>query len=166
MTYGAYVAKLLREANDNDPEIVNCQLEKLGHGMGMKMADEFFARQSTPQAQCKDFRTTVDIISKQAFRVFLNITAEVEKYDEKSKGCFLVFRENPFAEFVVLPNSCVSTLWYSNVICGMIRGALEAVGIIVEAYFERDVLRGDDATVVRLKFIKVLKAKDDIKNEE
>lgn len=44
MTYGAYVAKLLREANDNDPEIVNSQLEKLGHGMGMKMADEFFAR--------------------------------------------------------------------------------------------------------------------------
>lgn len=129
--------------------------------MGFKMSDEFFARQSTPAAQCKDFRTTVDIISKQAFRVFLNITAEVEKYDDKSKGCFLVFRENPFAEYVILPTSLINSLWYSNIICGMIRGALEAVGIIVEAYFERDVLRGDEATVVRLKFVKVLKAKDD-----
>jgi len=73
----------------------------------------------------------------------------------------LVFRENPFAEYVILPTSLLNSLWYSNIICGMIRGALEAVGIIVEAYFERDVLRGDEATVVRLKFVKVLKAKDD-----
>jgi len=44
LTYGAYVAKLLREADDNDPEIVNAKLEKLGYGMGFRMADEFFSR--------------------------------------------------------------------------------------------------------------------------
>ena len=89
----------------------------------------------------------------------------MEKYDDKSKGCFLVFRENPFAEFVILPSSCANSLWYSNVICGMIRGALEAIGIIVEANFERDVLRGDEAAVIRLKFLKVLKAKEDKKDD-
>jgi hypothetical protein len=44
LTYGAYVAKLLREANDNSPEIVNLQLDKLGFNMGCRMTDEFFAR--------------------------------------------------------------------------------------------------------------------------
>lgn len=44
LTYGAYVAKLLRDANDNDPTIVNQQLDTLGHNIGCRMIDEFFAR--------------------------------------------------------------------------------------------------------------------------
>jgi hypothetical protein len=126
--------------------------------MGCKMTDEFFARQNPPMAFCQNFRTTIDIISKQAFKMFLNITADVEKYDETNKSCYLVFRENPFAEYVILPSSIEKSLWYSNIICGMIRGALEMIGIVVKAYFMTDVLRGDLETVVRVEFVKVLKA--------
>jgi hypothetical protein len=106
---------------------------------------------------CRDFRTTIDILTKQAFRVFLNIPAEVEKWDETTKTCFLVIRENPFAEFVILPQSCQNTLWYSNLLCGMIKGALQTIGVVVKAYFVKDVLRGDTETVIRVEFVKVLK---------
>lgn len=48
----------------------------------------------------------------------------------------LVFDENPLAEFVELPEEALASnqpgsskegLWYSNVLCGAIRGALEMV---------------------------------------
>ncbi len=44
LTYGAYVSKLLKETNDNDPAVVNLQLEQLGYNMGSRMIDEFFAK--------------------------------------------------------------------------------------------------------------------------
>jgi hypothetical protein len=46
----------------------------------------------------------------------------------------LTFDENPLAEFVELPDEALAGgLWYSNVLCGVIRGALEMVS--VERYF-------------------------------
>ena len=40
----------------------------------------------------------------------------------------LTFDENPLAEFVELPDDALDGgLWYSNVLCGVLRGALEMV---------------------------------------
>lgn len=40
----------------------------------------------------------------------------------------LTFDENPLADFVELPDEALAGgLWYSNVLCGVIRGALEMV---------------------------------------
>lgn len=40
----------------------------------------------------------------------------------------LTLDENPLAEFVELPEAAIeSGLWYSNVLCGVLRGALEMV---------------------------------------
>ena len=48
--------------------------------------------------------------------------------DEKSFS--LVFDENPLADFVELPeDGPYEKLWYSNVLCGVIRGALEMVAL-------------------------------------
>ena len=47
--------------------------------------------------------------------------------DDKSFS--LVFDENPLADFVELPeDGPYEKIWYSNVLCGVIRGALEMVG--------------------------------------
>jgi len=47
----------------------------------------------------------------------------------------LIFDENPLAEFVELPeDSAMSELWYSNILCGVIRGALEMVRRVCGAY--------------------------------
>jgi hypothetical protein len=41
----------------------------------------------------------------------------------------LTLDENPLAEFVELPDEVLEGgLWFSNVLCGIIRGALEMVG--------------------------------------
>jgi hypothetical protein len=40
-----------------------------------------------------------------------------------------VFEENPLADFVELPDDgrAQDELWYSNILCGVLRGALEMV---------------------------------------
>jgi len=46
--------------------------------------------------------------------------------DEKSFS--LILDENPLADFVELPeDGPFDKLWYSNVLCGVLRGALEMV---------------------------------------
>lgn len=65
-----------------------------------------------------------------------------------------MLRENPLAEFVILPVNCQNTLWFSNMLCGIIRGALDMISIDVKAYFVRDTLRGDLDTAIRVELVK------------
>jgi hypothetical protein len=44
---------------------------------------------------------------------------------------YLTFDENPLAEFAELPpDAREGGLWFSNVLCGVVRGALEMVSLI------------------------------------
>jgi trafficking protein particle complex subunit 3 len=46
----------------------------------------------------------------------------------------LTLEENPLAEFVELPEAALEGgLWYSNVLCGVLRGALEMVSVILDS---------------------------------
>ena len=131
MTYGAFVARLLKE-NDNAEE-VNIQLEQIGFRMGKRLVDEFLAK-SEIQA-CANFRDTADVIGKMAFKMYLGVPAEVTAWNEDSTECSFILTENPLAEFVLLPSELSQTLWYSNVICGMIKGSLDMLNIKVKASF-------------------------------
>lgn len=82
LTYGVFVAKLIREADDNSAEEVNKQLEEVGYNMGCRMIDDFFARQKPSQQKpCKDFHTTMNVLAKEAFKMFLGVYAEVTHWD-------------------------------------------------------------------------------------
>lgn len=69
-------------------------------------------------------RTDLEI----AFKIYLNITPTVTSWASDEKAFSLVFDENPLADFVELPeDGPYEKIWYSNVLCGVIRGALEMV---------------------------------------
>lgn len=63
--------------------------------------------------------------------MFLNITPTVTNWTSDNKQFSLVFEENPLADFVELPDDgrAQDELWYSNILCGVLRGALEMVCI-------------------------------------
>jgi hypothetical protein len=58
--------------------------------------------------------------------MFLNISPTVANWSPDSKEFSLIFDENPLAEFVEL-TPAQDGLYYSNILCGVIRGALEMV---------------------------------------
>ena len=70
-----------------------------------------------------------------AFKTFLNITPNLSFPPPPSttpnappQEFILTFEENPLAEFAELPaDAREGGLWFSNVLCGVVRGALEMV---------------------------------------
>jgi len=125
--------------------------------MGCRMIDEFFARQLPTMKHCKDFRETMEVIAKMAFRMFLGFYADVSNWDNSGLSCSLILKENPMADFVVLPSKLSNKLWYTNILCGIIRGALEMINVKVKAYFIKDILRGDLETEIRVELIEIVK---------
>jgi trafficking protein particle complex subunit 3 len=99
------------------------------------------------------------VIAKVAFKMFLGVPALVGAWSPDRKTFGLVFEENPLAEFAELPDSCSDTLWYSNLLCGVIRGALEMVNMKVECKFVRCRLRGDETNELRVSLNEVLSEK-------
>ncbi|KAK6201014.1 NO signaling/Golgi transport ligand-binding domain-containing protein [Scheffersomyces amazonensis] len=159
LTYGSVVAQLCRDFNNNYHE-VNNQLDKMGYNIGLRLIEEFLAK--TGVRRCQTFRETSEIISKIGFKIFLNIVPTIENWSSDNKTCSLILPEpNPLTEFVELPittDSKISKeLWYSQILCGVLRGALQMVQLDVDVNFVKDVLRGDDRTEIRLKLNKVLK---------
>ena len=132
---------------------MNSQLDQIGYNMGSRMSDFFFAAQPSPMPFCTDFRQTMEVIAKVAFKLFLGVAADVTAWDFNGKSCSLHLRENPLSDFVILPQKLVNTLWYTNVLCGVVRGALDMLNIKVKAYFVRDILRGDEVTEIRVELV-------------
>jgi hypothetical protein len=111
-----------------------------GYSIGTRLIEDFLSR--TTLTRCTDFLQTGEIIAKVGFKSFLNIVPTLvpgpgmpgggggNVAAENAKPEFgLVLEENPLADMAELPGDAVEGgLWFSNVLCGVIRGALEMVG--------------------------------------
>lgn len=158
MTYGSVVAQLCRDFSHDYTE-VNKQLDKMGYNIGVRLIEEFLAR--TGAQRCSSFKETAEMISKVGFRMFLNFVPAVENFSPDGKSFSLILPENPLAEFVELPLTQYpkihKELWYSQLYCGVLRGALQMVQMDTDVYFLKDTLRGDEKTEIRVKLNRILK---------
>jgi hypothetical protein len=185
LTYGSLVTELVRDYED--PIEVNVQLERIGHSIGVRCVDELLSKAdallstSSAATQCSNLRDTAEVVAKVGFRMFLGVQAEVGGFGADQRSFSIYLQENPLSTFVELPAADESVgsgssggggddlrkLKYSNLYCGVIRGALEQVNLKVECSILRDTLKGDELNEIRVELKEVLSdgAGDDYKEE-
>lgn len=139
LTYGTIVASLCRDltlpssSTKTDYAAVNAELDRMGYNIGVRLIEDFLAKSNT--GHCSNFRETAEVISKVGFKVFMNVTPIVTGWSQDGKSFGLVFEENPLADFVELPDDgrAQEELWYSNILSGVVRGALEMVCLVARS---------------------------------
>ncbi|MCO5564516.1 hypothetical protein L7F22_018177 [Adiantum nelumboides] len=161
LTYGAIVRQLLTDFEEVDE--VNKQLDLMGYHIGIRLIDDFLSKSNV--TRCSEFKETAEVIAKVGFKMFLGVTSTIANWDADGTECSLILDDNPLVDFVELPETCQG-LYYCNVLCGVIRGALEMVNMRTEVRWVRDVLRGDDAYEMRLKLLKQVAEEYPYKDDE
>jgi len=136
-------------------DAINEQLDKMGHNIGTRLADDFFAKSGI--SSCRSFADSAELIAKVGFRMYLNVSASVTQWSDDRRAYSIEFDDNPLAEFVELPaDDSLRGLRFSNLLAGVIRGALEAVLIVAKCDFVRCALRGDPTNEIRVSLVELL----------
>ena len=149
LTYGALVTQLISDCEDL--EMVNASLDKMGYSIGIRLIDEFCAK--NPLTVCTSFSASMEIITQVAFKMFFGNVIEIVHWNDKMNECTLNVNDIPMSMFVELPKQFQKTLWYSNLICGVLRGALEMVMMKIKVEFISDSLRdNDEMSLLKVEF--------------
>ncbi len=151
MTYGAIVIQLIKDLRDIDK--VNTKLESMGYSMGTRLVDEFLAKSQI--RNCKNFKQTAELIARVGFKMFLGVEGNVKKTNDEV-SFVLQIPNNPLNDFVELPPKFRKKLIYCNVLCGVIRGALEMVQLRVSCEYLSSVLSGDEVDEIKVTLEEVL----------
>jgi len=151
MTYGAMVVQLVKDYKD--VKTVNVELERMGYNIGVRLVDEFLAKSGVKA--CVNFKETANVIAKVAFKMFLGIAADVGSWREDGKQFSLTFKGNPMFDFVELPSS-MADLQYGNMLCGVIRGALQMIQLVVECQYVKSELSGHSESEIRVTLKEIL----------
>jgi trafficking protein particle complex subunit 3 len=176
LTYGALVAELLRDLEDDAS--VTAELDRMGHSIGVRCIEEVLAKanyNSSNVVATQSFAADTPDICALAFRMFLGLQMDVHRgggtggggsSDASTTSYTLVFADNPLATFVELPKEREG-LEYSQLYAGMIRGMLEMLQFDVTATVTKTVLRGHDTNEITVELQQILQdgAGDDYHEE-
>lgn len=149
LTYGSLIVRLIKDYEKIDE--INDALYKMGKNIGIRIIDDFLSK--TGILKCDSIKETLENISTHAFKLYLSVQCELIQINEKEFN--LSFIDNPLNDFVELPEKYHS-LWFSNIIPGILVGALEVIGINVECEYIKDVLKGNDVNEIRLRVVEVV----------
>ncbi|XP_037698747.1 trafficking protein particle complex subunit 3-like protein isoform X2 [Choloepus didactylus] len=173
LTYGALVAQLCKDYEKD--EDVNKYLDKMaypgqacpptmfavliekGYSIGTRLVEDFLARSCV--RRCHSYSEIIDIIAQVAFKMYLGITPSVTCNNSSRNEFSLILDKNPLVEFVEELPTGRSSLCYCNLLCGIIRGALEMVHLAADVAFLQDRLKGDRVTEIGITFLKKLDEK-------
>ncbi|CAG0915819.1 unnamed protein product [Notodromas monacha] len=179
LTYGALVAQMVKDHENVDD--VNRQLERMGYNIGIRLIEDFSARQNLT-GRCVDLRDTADKL-KTGFQMYLGCTPALSNWSSAGDEFSLIFDPSsssalgsgvgvssvtggqgnagpwslsasgalPMTEFVELPPN-LGNLKFCNMLPGVIRGACEMVQLDVTSWIVQDQLKGDPVTELRVKF--------------
>lgn len=89
----------------------------------------------------------------------------VDEWNDDRTACSLLLDDNPMIDHVELPENYES-LVYCNMICGILRGALLQISLRVQVTVERDVLKGDDLTAIRVRLLEQIPEEYPFKDDE
>ena len=70
--------------------------------------------------------------SQEGFKSYLGVVPTLTNWSADGKECSIILDQNPLSTWVELPENH-SRLYYSNLICGVIRGCLEMVGHLMSS---------------------------------
>lgn len=168
--WGRNIKNTARDARALLPTLTFSTHSRRGYNLGQRLADDHLARTRAPA--CRDLRTAADAIARVALKTYLGATATVVAATSAaappppaggggggqaagsggggdSGALSIVIEDSPLADWVDLPPS-LSTLSYSALLAGAVRGGLDAVGIPTDVVLTRDAARGDSVTEVRV----------------
>lgn len=163
LTYGVLVTQLLKDYENVDK--VNGLLDKMGFNIGTRLVDELLAKAELPNA-CATFKDAADVVAKVGFKMFLGINADATDWNKEYTSTTIVIYNNPLTDFVELPDG-YEKLKYCNIFCGVIRGALEQVRMMVSAEIIKDTLCGSEQDHIRVTLVEMsgAAAGDDYKED-
>nr|XP_033794305.1 trafficking protein particle complex subunit 3-like protein [Geotrypetes seraphini] len=150
LTHGALVAQLCKDHEAD--EDVNKYLDQMGYNIGIRLVEDFLARSSIKK--CRSYNETADIIAKIAFKMYLGITPSVICRKESANEFSLVLDKNPLLDFVEELPVGRASLCFSNLLCGVLRGALEMIHLPADVQFIQDQLKGGNVTEIGITFLR------------
>ncbi len=148
------VATIVEDSDNVDD--VNSKLDKMGHNIGTRLVDEVLAK--TGLNPGPDFREVIDILARVGFRLYLGTTPTLSNWNADMTSVHLTVGDCLLSDWVELPPS-MGELSYFQVLCGVIRGALEMLGMRVEVRVIDDRLKGGANTVLSVELREMMQAR-------
>ena len=145
--YGSLMVRLTKDYKDLNE--INKKSEEMGFEIGFRLLDDVLDELGKNIHNTNPINTLLLTLLKN----FLGINGELKQISEKE--FHYVFQNNPLALFVELPEH-LKELYYSNIICGMIRGLLENANFKVECNFDKDKTKGDDINDIKIVIVEIM----------
>ncbi|KAL0231987.1 hypothetical protein PCE1_002983 [Barthelona sp. PCE] len=127
LTYGVFIQQIFKTTYRI--EDVNAKLLEIGQNMGLRIVDDFLSH--IVFERCSSFTETCQILVGSGFMYFFGVSGTILSWNEENSQCVFLLKHNLLNNFVEIP-AHLEGLKYNNMLCGVIKGALNAINFKVK----------------------------------